>query len=143
MLIYPSGWRRTLGKRLYLNCDKISKKYFFFRLHQHTLNKIAYYIPFNENFSLCHLFVSGPYVLVSSYNGIIKNALYLFIYFFILFLDLFNRRFFYFSFWFEINIIFSFIPSLVFVTGLLMTYLPHITNGFKLLFSPTFNTEID
>nr|ABZ06206.1 hypothetical protein ALOHA_HF4000007D16ctg1g15 [uncultured marine microorganism HF4000_007D16] len=81
-----------------MNCDKISKKYFFFYLHQHTLNKIDFYIPFNENFSLCHLFGSGPYVLVSSHNGIIKNALYLFIYFFILFLDLFNLRFFYFSF---------------------------------------------
>ena len=76
------------------DCDKISKKYFFFYLHQHILNKIDFYIPFNENFILRHLFVSGPYVLVSSYNGIfddpvldIKNENYLFLRFYLPLLD--------------------------------------------------------
>ena len=89
------------------NCDNISKILFSNQSFQQTLNKIEFYIPFNENFSLCHLFVSGPYVLVSSYNGIIKNAFYLFIYFVILLLVLFNRRLFELSIWFEIVIIFS------------------------------------
>jgi len=51
------------------------------------LNNIDFYIPFNENFSLCHLFVSGPYVLVSSYNDIIKNEDYLFLHFYPSLLD--------------------------------------------------------
>ena len=83
---YPSEY--------FSNCDNISKILFSNQSFQQTLNKIAYYIPFNENFILCHLFVSGPYVLGSSYNGIfddpvldIKNENYLFLRFYLLLLD--------------------------------------------------------
>ena len=83
---YPSEY--------FSNCDNISKILFSNQSFQQTLNKIDYYIPFNENFILCHLFVSGPYVLGSSYNGIfddpvldIKNENYLFLRFYLLLLD--------------------------------------------------------
>ena len=83
---YPSEY--------FSNCDNISKILFSNQSFQQTLNKIDYYIPFNENFILCHLFVSGPYVLGSSYNGIfddpvldIKNENYLFLRFYLPLLD--------------------------------------------------------
>ena len=68
------------------DCDKISKKYFFFYLHQHILNKINFYIPFNENFIL-YLLVSDPYVLIISYIAFIKNENYLFLRFYLPLLD--------------------------------------------------------
>ena len=83
---YPSEY--------FSNCDNISKILFSNQSFQQTLNKIEFYIPFNENFILCHLFVSGPYVLGSSYNGIfddpvldIKNEDYLFLRFYLPLLD--------------------------------------------------------
>ena len=68
------------------DCDKIYKKYFFFFLHQPILNKIDFYIPFNENFIL-YLLVSDFYVLVISYNAFIKNENYLFLRFYLSLLD--------------------------------------------------------
>jgi len=80
------------------DCDKISKKYFFFYLHQHILNKIDFYIPFNENFIL-YLLVSDPYVLIISYNAFIKNENYLFLRFYLSLLDCDDCR----SFEFNLN----------------------------------------
>ena len=132
---------RTLGKSLYLSCDKISKKYFFFHFYQHILNKIDFYIPFNENFSLYHLFVSGSYVLVSSYNGIIKNEDYLFLHFYPSLLDRdvcgpfkFNSNFSIFalenSTWKSL---------LDFVSSLLVSFSGHITNCYNTFKILSFN----
>ena len=64
----------------------VRQKVFSFRFDEHILNKIDFYIPFNENFIL-YLLVSDPYVLIISYNAFIKNENYLFLRFYLPLLD--------------------------------------------------------